>query len=97
MEKNPHIEFKFHMKRGAHPYINSTYINGYIKDQPLRNYGAKAVLDEFYRLRNSCKQNQRWTKLISFLVGRKHIQHGGKRVYGGIKSIQGMKLGIVNR
>ena len=56
MEKNPQIEFKFFNKRGAHPYITATYINGYIKDQTLRNFDIQGVLNEFFRVRNSCNK-----------------------------------------
>lgn len=55
MEKNPQIEFKFMRRRGTHPYITATYINGYIKDQPLRNFEPNEIFDAFQRVRNSCK------------------------------------------
>lgn len=55
IEKNPQIEFKFLLRRGTHPFITSTYINGYIKDIPLRNYDAKEIHEAFFRARNSCK------------------------------------------
>jgi len=75
MEKNPQIEFKFFNKRGAHPYITATYINGFMKDQSLRNCDLQGVLNEFFRVRNS--------------FGRKHITHNGKKVYGVTPSVQG--------
>ena len=34
---NPHLEFEYIRKRNCHPYMSSVYINGYIKDVPLRN------------------------------------------------------------
>ena len=34
---NEHLKVEIFMKRGAHPYISSTFINGYVKDIPLRN------------------------------------------------------------
>ena len=36
---NPQVKLQIFMKRGAHPFMSSTYINGYVKDQPLRNMG----------------------------------------------------------
>jgi hypothetical protein len=54
IEKNPQIEFKFLKKRGYHPFISSTYINGFIKDVPLRNIDPEDIINEFYRVRNSC-------------------------------------------
>ena len=29
---NPHIQLDVFLRRGRHPYLSSTYINGYIKD-----------------------------------------------------------------
>jgi len=75
LEKNPQINFEFYMKRGFHPYISSSYINGYVKDQSLRGLQPEEILKELLRYRNSS--------------GRKHIEHSGKKVYGSIKSIQG--------
>jgi len=55
LAKNPQIDVKFMTKRGHHPYLNATYINGFVKDQPLRNYEVEEILKEFMRVRNSCK------------------------------------------
>ena len=54
ISKNPQIKFDFLLKRGSHPYISSTYINGYIKSQSLRNMDTSDILNEFQRVRNSC-------------------------------------------
>ena len=37
LDKNPNISLDIYMKRNHHPYMSSTYINGYVKDQPLRS------------------------------------------------------------
>ena len=51
---HPHIEFEFIRKRNYHPYVSSTYINGYIKDVPLRALEAKEVLNQLTHSNNSC-------------------------------------------
>jgi len=95
IEKNPQIELKVMVQRGIHPTLSSTYINGYLKEQPLRNLKSNEVLDEFFRARNSCKNLiQAIVNLIFQIVGRKHLPHSGKRVYGNVKSIQGNFLSI---
>jgi Mitochondrial ribosomal protein L51 / S25 / CI-B8 domain. len=53
VKKNPQIEFKFLLKRGTHPFITSTYVNGYIKDLSLRNKNPEEIIEEFKRVRNS--------------------------------------------
>lgn len=37
ISKNEHLNLEVYMRRGHHPYMSSTYVNGYVKDQPLRN------------------------------------------------------------
>ena len=37
MEENEQIDFNFIIKRNHHPFITGAYINGYLKDMPLRN------------------------------------------------------------
>jgi large subunit ribosomal protein L43 len=32
VDSNPHLKLEIYMKRGHHPYVSSTYINGYVKD-----------------------------------------------------------------
>jgi hypothetical protein len=32
MNKNENVELEIFLKRGNHPYMSSTYINGYVKD-----------------------------------------------------------------
>lgn len=57
IQKNPQIEFEFLLRRGTHPYIYSTYINGYEKSQSLRNLDSPDILNEFQRVRQSCIDN----------------------------------------
>lgn len=38
LNKNEHINLEIYMRRNHHPYMSSTYINGYVKDQPLRSF-----------------------------------------------------------
>jgi hypothetical protein len=32
MNKNENVKLEIFLKRGNHPYMSSTYINGYVKD-----------------------------------------------------------------
>lgn len=73
VDKHPHIQMEVYMKRGHHPYMSSTYINGYIKDQPLRNMEEEAVHDEFVKFNNA--------------VGRKALEHNIQKVMSSKKSI----------
>uniref|UniRef100_A0A7S3MX02 Large ribosomal subunit protein mL43 n=1 Tax=Strombidium inclinatum TaxID=197538 RepID=A0A7S3MX02_9SPIT len=36
MNENEHMNMEVYLKRGRHPYISQTYINGYVKEVPLR-------------------------------------------------------------
>ena len=54
MEKNKQIEFNFLMKKNQHPYVSSTYINGYRKDVSLRNVKEfNEILDKMTHMRNT--------------------------------------------
>ena len=44
MNKNEHVELEVSLKRNYHPYLSSTYINGYVKEQSLKNMNADEVL-----------------------------------------------------
>ena len=33
------------MKRNQHPYVSASYVNGYVKDIPLRGINEEEVLD----------------------------------------------------
>ena len=54
INNNQQIEFEYFNRRGRHPYISSSYINGYIKDQTLRNMSPEEILEKFFSMRNSC-------------------------------------------
>jgi len=45
VEKNDHLQLEIIMRRGHHPYMSSTYLNGYVKDQPLLNMENEEVKD----------------------------------------------------
>ncbi|KRX01486.1 Thioredoxin-like fold [Pseudocohnilembus persalinus] len=76
MTENPQIEFEFYKRRNHHPYISSTYINGYVKDFPLLNLSEDDIIEALNRVKNQS--------------GRKFLPHKGQRVYGTKKSVQGM-------
>lgn len=75
MSKNEHLKLEVFMRRNHHPYISSTYINGYVKDQPLRNMDDEEVLDEFIKFNNA--------------MGRVALKHNSIKVSSTNKSIQG--------
>lgn len=37
MNENPQIDFNFILKRNHHPFVSGAFINGYLKDIPLRS------------------------------------------------------------
>ena len=41
---NSHLKLEVYMKRNFHPFISSTYINGYVKDQSLKSMEADEVI-----------------------------------------------------
>ena len=64
------------MRRNFHPYISSTYINGYVKDQPLLNYEKEQVMEAFEKVNRE--------------FGRKPISHnGGNVLLQETRSVQG--------
>lgn len=75
MSKNEHLKLEIYMKRGNHPYMSSTYINGYVKDQPLRNMENNDVLQEFIKFNSA--------------FGRSALKHNSIKVISAKKSIQG--------
>ena len=64
MKDNEHLKLEVSMKRNAHPYMSSTYINGYVKDQSLRNMNADEVLN--------------WFNKVGKQFGRKPLKHNGR-------------------
>merc|ERR1719469_137834 len=45
MDKNSALTLECHMKRNQHPYVSASYVNGYVKDIPLRGINEEEVLD----------------------------------------------------
>ena len=65
MEKNEHLNLEVTMRRNFHPYMSSTYINGFVKDQPLRNM--------------TCKEVIAWFEKVNREFGRMALKHGGDK------------------
>ena len=64
MNKNKQLELEISLKRNHHPYMSSTYINGYVKDQSLRNMKAEEILD--------------WFNKVGKEFGRRPLKHNGR-------------------
>ena len=76
MDKNEHLNLEISMRRNHHPYMSSTYINGYVKDQPLRNLTEAEV--------------HSWFEKINSEFGRRALKHGGDKMLSKERSsIQG--------
>ena len=76
MEGNEHLTLEITMRRNFHPYMSSTYINGFVKDQPLRNMTCKEVIE--------------WFQKVNREFGRMALKHGGdKNLTNEKPSIQG--------
>ena len=75
VEKNEHLKLEFFLRRNHHPYMSSSYINGYVKDQPLLNMEFEEVLEHFVKFNSS--------------LGRMALKHNSIKVMGSRKSIQG--------
>ena len=77
MEKNKHIELEISLKRNFHPYLASTYINGYIKEQSLKNMQAEEIIE--------------WISKVNKEFGKRPMKHRGKqRLTKGKESVQGV-------
>ena len=63
------------MRRNHHPYISSTYINGYVKDQCLKNMEDNQVVG--------------WLNKVNSEFGRRPLKHNSDKVVSETKSIQG--------
>ena len=50
MNKNEHLKLEIFLRRGRHPYMTSTYINGFVKDTPLRNLTAEEAMVHLTRV-----------------------------------------------
>jgi hypothetical protein len=75
VQGNEHVNLEIFLRRGQHPYMSSTYINGYVKDQPLRNMEQDQVSEEFIKFNNA--------------MGRAALKHNSIKVMSSKKSIQG--------
>lgn len=75
MASNGQIEFNFIVKRNHHPFMTGAYINGYLKDIPLRSLEEEQILQALNKLKNQ--------------LGRKSLPASGPRTYHPIKSVQG--------
>ena len=75
VSKNEHLNLEIFLRRGHHPYVSSTYVNGYVKDQPLRGMEEDHVLQEFQKFNNS--------------FGRQALKHNSIKVTTSRRSVQG--------
>ena len=76
MQKNEHLELELSLKRNFHPYLASTYINGYVKEQSLRNMSSDEVLF--------------WFNKVNKEFGKRPMKHNGKEMLTqGKQSVQG--------
>ena len=65
------------MRRNHHPYVSATYVNGFVKDQPLRNMNPDEILDNFVN------QNDSFGRSSTIL------KHNSIKVTGNTRSVQG--------
>ena len=66
------------MKRNGHPYLSATYINGYVKDTPLRKMNENEVMGYI------TKANEQF--------GRSALNHNGNKVVSnGTSEIENKK------
>mmetsp|Transcript_19880 Transcript_19880/g.26828 ORF Transcript_19880/g.26828 Transcript_19880/m.26828 type:complete len:86 (-) Transcript_19880:195-452(-) len=77
MSANEHVELEVSMKRNYHPYLASTYINGYVKEQSLKNMTSDEV---FF-----------WFNKVNKEFGKRPMKHNGREkvTKGGKVSVQG--------
>ena len=73
VNQNEHVDFEIYMRRGRHPYVSSTYINGYVRDLPLENKSHEEAINHLNQVNND------W--------GRKALKHSQNRILGGSRSI----------
>lgn len=76
MKENPHLKLELYMRRNHHPYMSSTYINGYNKEQSLRNFTQTEVVE--------------WLKKVNNEYGRRPLRHNSAKVQTERHSIQGV-------
>ena len=73
IDKNDHLSMEVYLRRGQHPYISATYINGYVKDVPLRN--------------TSAEETMYYLGLVNSQFGRRSIHHKWQKVWTNKESI----------
>ena len=71
MKTNPHLKLEISMRRNYHPYISSTYINGYVKDQSLKNMKEDEIME--------------WFTKVNSEFGRRPLKHNSIKVVSGQK------------
>ena len=76
MDDNPKLRLEISMRRNHHPYMASTYVNGYVKEQPLRNMALDQIMHYMTK--------------VSQEYGRKPLKHNnGNVIMQETKSVQG--------
>ena len=75
VKANPNVKVEIYMRRNHHPYMSTTFINGYVKDIPLRN--------------NTHEESLGYIQSVYTEFGRKALRHNQARVITTKKSIQG--------
>mmetsp|Transcript_4894 Transcript_4894/g.5776 ORF Transcript_4894/g.5776 Transcript_4894/m.5776 type:complete len:173 (-) Transcript_4894:33-551(-) len=73
--KQHNLKLDIYLKRGHHPCLSATYINGFIRDVPIKSYNQDKIIDSFMKL---------WKSL-----GRRPLKHNSAAVSKEIPSIQG--------
>jgi len=73
LKENPELKLEVIMKRNYHPYMSSTYINGYVKDQSLKNMSADEIVE--------------WMSKVNSEYGRGPLKHNSVKVTTENKSI----------
>ena len=76
INKNEHLDVEVYLRRGKHPYMSSTYINGYVKDVPLLNKDYASTM--------------RHVKQVNSEFGRRPMRHNHNPVISSAASIQGL-------
>lgn len=82
VKEQEHLDFEFILQRNQFPYMSCTYLNGFVKDFPLRKLNEEQIVDIMHRANNSCKT-------LSLSVGRVPLKHNNDKVIGKNESIQG--------
>ena len=76
VNKNENLDVEIYMRRGKHPYMSSTFINGFVKDVPLLNKDFAATFSHI--------------KQVNSEFGRRSLRHNHSPVISSTASIQGL-------